>query len=70
MVKPKRASTKAVETATDLSLVALAIPFAGAFLRTRWPGVVTPEVESTGAALVMALAGVASRLLRHWMARR
>jgi hypothetical protein len=67
---PKRASTKAIQTATDLSLVALAVPFICAFLRTRFPETVTPEVESTGTALAMALAAVVSRLARHWMARR
>ncbi len=65
LISPRTAKTKVKETAIDLGLLALAIPFG--FELARAKGYTVPDgLESKATAFLMALGGVLARYGRHW----
>jgi len=64
MISPRSAKTKTVETAVDLTVLALAIAFG--FEVARACKVEIPQgLEVKATAFAMALGGTAARWLRH-----
>ena len=68
LTSPRTGARKTTETAIDMTLLALAIPFGFSLLRQRWS--IPPDLESSGTAFMMALGAVVARWARHWWVYR
>lgn len=65
LISPRSGKTKVRETAIDLGLLALAIPFGFELARAR--GYTVPDgLEAKATAFLMAFGGVLARWGRHW----